>query len=132
MLNPKLSNLAATAEVDALSALLDGGTFELYDGAQPADCDTPVSTQQLLVSCSFGTPAFDPGVAGAANMAAPAVGIGAITGSATWYRMRTSGGAAVHDGTVGTSNANLNLTSTLILAGATLSIDSFVLTARKG
>ena len=43
-----LSNVAADAQANAFSQLLNGGFLRLFDGTQPADADTPVSSQRLL------------------------------------------------------------------------------------
>ncbi|QWE95350.1 hypothetical protein [Cupriavidus sp. EM10] len=43
---------------------------------------------------------------------------------ATWYRLKTSGGTAHIDGTVGISGADLNLNNTNIATGQTVSISS--------
>ena len=51
--NLKLSNAAVNAEADALSVLLDNGYLRIYDGTQPANADTPISTQTLLAE--FGS-----------------------------------------------------------------------------
>lgn len=130
-LSMRLSNEAASAELDAFTALLDGGTLDLYDGAQPTACDTPVSTQALLVSLGLGNPAYQPAVDGVAELAAPASGLCALSGIATWYRFKKNDGSPVQDGSVGLTGCNLNLTSAAIIAGATLVIDSFVQTQRK-
>ena len=50
------------------------------------------------------------------------------TGTATWFRIVTSGNTCVVDGTVGTSGANLNLATTSISSGATVSITSLTIT----
>jgi hypothetical protein len=62
-------------------------------------------------------------------------GVGVADGTAGWFRLKASktdagalDGAAVYtrmDGTAGTSGANLNLTSTSIATGATITITSF-------
>lgn len=130
-LNSKISNEAASAELDAFTALLDGGSLDLYDGAQPATADTPVGAQNLLVSLSLGNPAYGPAVNGVADLAAPASGLCSASGIATWYRAKKSDSSPVQDGTVGLTDSNLNLTSTAIIAGATLIVDSLVQTQRK-
>ena len=50
------------------------------------------------------------------------------TGTATFFRILTSGGTAVMQGTVGTSGSDLNLNTTAISSGAAVSITSFVIT----
>lgn len=130
-LNLKVSNEGVSAQLDAIAALLDGGSIELYDGAQPATADTPVTTQTLLVSLSLGIPAYTPAVDGVADLAAPASGICVANGTATWCRFKKSDSSPIQDASVGLSNANLNLTTVVMIAGATLIVDSLVLTQRK-
>lgn len=127
----RISNEAASAELDAFTTLLDGGSLDIYDGAQPASADTPVGAQVLLVSLSLGNPSYAPAVDGVADLAAPASGLCAVSGIATWYRLKKTGGAPVQDGSVGLSGCNLNLTSAAIIAGATLVVDSLIQTQRK-
>jgi hypothetical protein len=50
------------------------------------------------------------------------------TGTATWFRIVTSGGTHVIDGNVGTSGSDLNLSTTSIVSGASVSITSFTIT----
>lgn len=132
-LTQKLTNLGANAEVDALSALLDGGFFDLYSGVQPATADTPITSQVLLASLAFGTPAYAPGVAGvAASNPIADDPDAAATGTATWYRMyRADHVTPVQDGSVGTIACNLNLSDVNIVQHAVVSIASFTLTASK-
>jgi hypothetical protein len=130
-LTMKLSNEAASAELDAFTALLDGGSLDLYDGAQPATADTAPTTQVKLVSLTLSSPAYDAAVDGVADFAAPASGLCLASGDAAWYRFTKNDGSPVQDGSVGLSGANLNLTSIAIIAGATLVVDSFVQTQRK-
>lgn len=133
-LNPKLSNAAANAEVDALSALLDGGTMEIRSGTQPATPDDAPSDGALLATVTFGSPAFGSGVAGVASANAITSDPDAVaTGTAAWYRCKTSGGAAVHDGSIGAGGTfNLVLNSASIQQHAVVSVGAFVLTASKG
>ena len=50
------------------------------------------------------------------------------TGTATWFRIVTSGGTFVVDGNVGTSGSDLNLNTTSIVAAATVAVSSFTIT----
>jgi len=128
MLNAKLTNLAANAQVDALTALLNGGTLEIYTEVQPIDADLP-PTGELLAVLAFGTPAFAPGVNGVAVAHSLKGTTSLANGIASWYRCR--GAAPVCDGSIGTSDANLVLNAVNFITGAIISVDSFVLTARK-
>ena len=51
------------------------------------------------------------------------------TGTATWFRVVTSGGTFVIDGNVGTSGSDLNLNTTSIVIGGPVQITSFTITA---
>ena len=140
-LNPKLTNAGANAEIDALTALLNSGYFEVYDGSQPATADTAITTQVNLATLTFANPAFGAGVAGVAT--ANAIGSDAAanaTGTASWFRCFKSGhtpgsgdeaAQRVLDGSVGTATTNLVLNSTAIQINAQVTVDSMTLTASK-
>jgi hypothetical protein len=133
MLNEKLTNASASAEADALTALLDGGFLDIYDGTQPATADTAITTQVLLASLALANPAFQPAVNGvaASNAITPEADAPA-TGTATWYRFyKADHTTPVQDGSVGTMDANLLLSSVNIQIHAVVSVETFTLTARK-
>jgi hypothetical protein len=132
-LEPKISNAAANAAADAVTALLDSGFLDIYDGAKPATADTAVGAQVKLARLTFGSPAFGAAAAGAAAANAITSDTAAdATGTASWFRAVTSGGAAVWDGTVAASGANLNLNSVAIQAGAQVSVSNLTYTQPKG
>jgi hypothetical protein len=132
--NPKISNAAASAEADATTALLNSGYLRIYDGTQPTNADTAVSTQTLLAELRFGATAFG----AASNGVATANSITAdssanATGTAAWFRaLKSDGTSAIFDGSVGTSGADLNLGSTALQSGAQVSVTSFTYTRNKG
>lgn len=132
-LNPKLTNLGANTEIDALTALLNSGKLRIYDGTQPATADTAISTQTLLAELTFNATAFGAGVAGVATANSITSDTDAdATGTATWYRLfKSDGTTAVLDGSVGTSSANLNLNSVAIQQHAQVDVTAFTLTASK-
>jgi hypothetical protein len=124
------STAVRNARLDALAAAIDAGgaagLLRIYSGARPASGGT-VTT--LLAELTFTYPC-----------AAAASG-GVLTfdeifddpsadssGTATWARVVTSAGAFVFDCDVGTSGSDINLTTTAITAGATVSITSASLT----
>ena len=131
-LNPKLSNAGASAAADATCALLNGGTLKIYDGTQPATADTAVSTQNLLATLTFGSPAFGSAALGVATANAITSDSSAdFTSTATWFRTLTSGAAAVFDGSVGTSGADLNLNSVAIGIGSVVAVSALTYTQAK-
>lgn len=129
-LNPQLSNTAANAAVDAVTALANTGYLRIYDGSQPANANTAIGSQVLLAELRFNATAFAAAVAGVAAANAIVDDSSAnATGTATWFRVLKSDGTTVlFDGTVGTSGANLNLASVAISSGQVISVTAFTYT----
>lgn len=128
-----ISNAARSAAADAVVDLVDGGAgaglLRIYDGTKPAGPDTAVSTQTLLAELTMSDPAFGSASNGVATASAITADSAAnATGTASWFRVVTSAGTAIFDGTVGTSGADLNLNSTAIQSGAEVSVTSFTYT----
>lgn len=131
--NPQLTNAAASAAADAVVVLLNSGFLRIYDGAQPATADTAITTQVLLAELTFGNPAFGAAANGVATANAltsdPAAN---ATGTAAWFRcLRSNGTTAVVDGTVGTSGADLNVSTVAVSAGVEVSVTSLTYTQSK-
>ena len=114
------------------SGIGNAGTLKIYDGTQPASPDTAVSTQVLLSTHTCGTP-FAPASTSAHPSVLTANAIGSATAgntsTATWFRLASSGGTAVVDGSVGTASADLILNSTSITSGQTVSITALTVTS---
>lgn len=135
--NPEISNAARSAAADAVVDLIDGGAgpglLRIYDGTQPAGPDTAVSTQVLLAELTMSDPAFGAASNGVATASAITADSAAnATGTASWFRIVTSAGTAVIDGSVGTSASDLVLNSTAIQSGAEVSVSSLTYTAPAG
>ena len=132
--NFDISNAAASAAADAVTALVNGGTLRIYSGTKPAGVDTALSGNTLLAQLAFGSPAFGAASNGVATANAITADSSADnTGTATFFRAFASNGTtAVFDGEVGTSGSDLNLNSTSIQAGAEVSVTSFTYTQPKG
>jgi len=126
-----LAAATANAIADAVAALCDGGTVNLYDGAQPAGPDTAVSTQTLLATCTFATPAFLASVVGVATAHAITQDASADSnGTAAWFRVLDASADPVMDGSVGVgSGFDCNVVSTTVTAGAAFPIASMTITA---
>ncbi len=128
--NAQLSDQAANAAVNALCALLNSGFLDLYDGSQPANANTAVSTQTRQAHLAFGNPAFGNGVAGVATANAITQDSNAA-GSANpcaWCRLTKADGSAVLDGSVGLAGCDLNLSATTITAGSVVTVTSLTIT----
>lgn len=109
-----------------LDTILDGGKIRLYDGTQPADPDTAITTQVMLAEFTpLPTPAW--AAASGASKSANTIPAGSITvaGTTTWGSFLTSGNVRKCDFSVGTSGANLNLNAVVLAIGAAISITSF-------
>lgn len=132
--NLKLSNDAVNAEADALSVLLDNGYLRIYDGTQPANADTAISTQTLLAELRFNADAAPSAVAGVLTFNAITQDSNANnTGTASWFRaLKSDGSTVMFDGTVGTSGSDINIATTAIVAGAIVGVTSAVYTVSKG
>ena len=132
-LNPTLANVAANAQADAACALANTGWLRIYDGVQPANADTAITSQNVLAELRFGATAFGAAVAGVATANAITADSSAnLTGTATWFRVfKSDGTTALFDGSVGTAGCNLNLDSVSIVLGGTISVTAFTFTASK-
>jgi hypothetical protein len=119
--------------VDAIDAGAGAGEVRIYDGSVPADADAALGGATLLATLVMSDPAF-----GNASDAAPGATATAdpitsdtsadATGTASFFRIVDSNGASVCQGSVGTSGEQLNLNTTSIVTGATVSITSMTAT----
>ena len=138
MANVRLANASQQAAMDAVVDLIDGGagagTINIYDGTQPADANTAVSTQTLLATLTFSDPAFgNADTSGVATASAITDDSSAdATGTASWARILDSNSATIFDCDVGTTGATINLNSVSIIIGGTVSITSFTMTHPDG
>jgi hypothetical protein len=130
--NAHLANIGANAAADAACALCNGGFLDIYDGAQPATADTALSGQTLLASLALNATAFAASVAGVATANAISSAVAGATSTATWFRVyKSNHTSVVFDGSVGTSGADLNLLSTSIVSGQTVTVTAFTYTQQK-
>jgi hypothetical protein len=131
--NTQLSNATVNGQAADLASRLDNGYCRIYDGSQPANADTAVSTQTLLAELRFAATAESDITAGVITFDAMTADSSAnATGTASWYRALSSDGTTVvMDGSVATSNANMVLNSTAIQSGAQVSVTSFTHTVAK-
>jgi hypothetical protein len=114
----------ATAGQSAVADQIGGGTLVAYSGTAPAGPNEALSGNTALATFTFsaasaqGTPS-----AGVMNLAFAATTVTAsATGTATFFRILSSGGTALVQGTIGTSGADWNMSSTSITSGDNVSI----------
>lgn len=115
------------ARQDAITtAIGTSGLFRIYDGSRPASGGTATT---LLAELALSTTAAGAASGGVLTFSAITQDSSAnATGTATWFRVVTSGGTFVIDGSVGTSGSDLNLTTTSIVATQPVSVTSCVIT----
>ena len=123
--NLKYSNGTRDAQQQGLITYAGSGSIiRLYDGTQPTNANTAISTQTLLVSLtvagSFGTDSN-----GTITISSVTSGTAVASSTATFFRIvKSDGTTVVMDGSVGTSGADMNLNTTTIASGQTVSISA--------
>mgnify|MGYP000950580303 CR=1 FL=1 len=132
--NLKISTTAVNAQADTLSDLLDNGYLRIYDGTQPANANTAITSQVLLAELRFNATAAPAASGGVLTMNSITQDSSANnTGTATWFRaLKSDGSTAVFDGSVGTASCDLNLGSTSITSGASVAVTSMTYTVSAG
>lgn len=100
----------------------------IYSGSAPANVGT-APTGTLLVQFAGNAGGFGTASGGQLTASAVANATASATGTAGYFRVNTSGGTAVAQGTCGTSGADMILTNTSIASGQTCSFTSLVITA---
>lgn len=117
------------AKLNAIRADFNSGFLDIYSGSQPADPDTAIGAQVLLVSLTLNATAFPAASSGVLTANAIVSGVAVATGTAAWYRtFKSDHTTALHDGTVGTASTNCVIATTAIVTSATVSCSSFTLT----
>lgn len=103
--------------------------IRIYDGTRPATGGATTNLLATLTCNATFAPASSGGVLtlNAITSGTGTAAAGAGT-TATWFRLTTSGGTFVLDGSISTSGSDLNMSSTTIATGQTVAISSFVLT----
>lgn len=113
------------AQLDQITtAVGGGGKIIIYDGVRPA---TGGAATNVLGTFTGGTPFAPAASAARLSPTLPANVTASAAGTATWFRVTTSAGGFVIDGSVGTSGADMNLNTTAISSGVTLSITSWTI-----
>jgi hypothetical protein len=121
--NLKYSNGTRNAQQQGLITYAGSGSIiRLYDGSQPANANTAIVSQTLLVSLTiaggFGTDSN-----GTITLGAVTSGTAVASGTASFFRIvKSDGTTVVMDGSVGTSGSDLNLNTTTVASSQTVSI----------
>lgn len=121
-----LQTSARNAACDAIVGLIDAGagagTIEIKSLA------STVSGINEVATLTFSDPAFGGASSGTATASAISDDTNATGGTAAAFTVFDSDSNPIFQGTVSTSGADLNLSSTTIGAGDTVSITSFTVT----
>jgi hypothetical protein len=120
-----LSRRAASAAADAVTALLDGGYLQLFDGIKPARADAPPGRSVLLCELHFARPAFRPASDGIAQSNPVPPAAATAYGEARWFRCLSAALEPVLDGSIGAvgSGADMTLSSSTIPAGVLVDLE---------
>ena len=108
-------------------ALGTSPTVKIYSGSVPANAAATNTGTLLATLACAATPLSgfsDTGTAGRATFGAIANATAVATGTAAFWRRQTSGGTVIDQGSCGTSGADMNLNTTAITVGSTVSITS--------
>lgn len=113
---------AAAAQAMAAALATDLGsaaTIEIRTGTKPATPETAASGTLLATVAITGSFTASGGSITAADPASVTVD---ASGTAGHFRVKTSDGTAKIDGTVGTSGADMNLSTVSLVAGGTVDL----------
>ena len=135
-LDPSVTTAAANAAADAVVDLLDAGNeaaqLRIYDGTPPANANASLSSNNLLAALTMSDPAFGAASSGVATASAITSDTTAdATGTASFFRLGSMNSGTftpVIQGNVGTSSADLILSSVSITVGGTVAVSSLTYT----
>lgn len=121
--NLKYSNGTRHAQNEGLITYAGSGAIiNIYQGTAPANANTAITTQTLLVSCVLAG-AFGTDTDGTLTLGTVNNGTAVATGTAGFFRIfKSDGTTVVMDGSVGVSGADLNLDTTTINITQTVNI----------
>lgn len=114
--------------LDAITTAAGGSALlSIYDGTRPATGGTATTLlAQLTCNATFAPSASG----GVLTLNAITTDSSAnATGTASWFRITTSGATHIVDGNVGTSGSDLNLNTLSIVSGGPVAVSSFTVTA---
>jgi hypothetical protein len=123
--NLKYSNGTRNAQQNGLITYAGSNALiNIYAGTQPANANTAISGQTLLVTLTV-TGSFGTDSNGTITLSSVANGTAVATNTATFFRITKSDGTTVvMDGSVGISDADLVLNNTSIATGQVVSISA--------
>ena len=127
----KYATAVRNAKMDTVTSQTGtSALLRIYDGTRPANPNTAITTQTLLVALTCNASAFAAAASGGVLTAnAISNGTAAASGTASWFRLvKSDGTTPIMDGDVSTSGADLNLNNTSIATSQTVSVTAFTVT----
>ena len=123
--NLKYSNGTRDAQQQGLITYAGSGAIiSIYQGTQPANANTAISGQTLLVSLTV-TGSFGTDSNGTITLGSVASGTAVATGTAQFFRIfKSDNSTVIMDGTVGLTGCDMNLNNTSIDTTQVVSISS--------
>lgn len=128
--NLKYSASLKNGRLDQITSKVGtSGLLDIYDGTQPASPDTAITSQVKLAELPCSA-TFAAGASGGVLTANSITSANAVaSGTASWFRLKTSGGTAHVDGTVGTSGTDAIIDNTTIVSGQPVNCTSLTVTS---
>lgn len=137
-----LANASAIAACAAINARIDAGAgpghLRVFAGARPADANTALTTQTLLIEFTMKDPAFGAptqvGNTAVATATPPDPVQAAATGTATFFQILDSDENVILDGSVTDTagNGDLKLSNTAVVAGIDVTVVSLTAVMPEG
>lgn len=124
----RLNDAARNRQADSIGDDFNNATLKIYTGTQPAA--GAAATGTLLVTITLPADAMAAAASGVAAKSGTWSGTAVATGTAGWFRIESSAGARWYDGavTVTAGGGEIELISTSITSGQTVTISSFSVT----
>jgi len=124
----RLNDAARNRQADSIGDDFNNATLKIYTGTQPAAGGAATGT--LLVTITLPADAMGASSAGVAAKAGTWSGVAGNTGTAGWFRIESSAGSRWYDGAVTATGGGgeIELTSTSITSGQTVTVTSFTVT----
>lgn len=118
------SNATRHAQNEGLITYAGTNTqFNIYSGTQPANANTAITTQVLLVSMPIAG-VFGTDTDGTLTLGSVTPANASATGTATFFRIFKSDNSVIMDGSVGLVGADLILNTVDIVSGQSVDITS--------
>lgn len=134
MANFRLATNSRNAALDAINARINAGSgagkLRIYDGAQPANANTAITSQTLLAELPLSDPAAGSASSGTLTFSAITNDSSAdASGTATWARVLDSDNNAIFDCDVSVTagSGTLKLNNTTIAASGPVAVSSFTI-----